>query len=52
MCARIAITFDRATKTVLWVEAPINQTEIACKNADNTVRKATIEASVYWRRSK
>jgi hypothetical protein len=50
LCARITITFDRATKTVIWVETPINQTEITCKNADNTVRKATIEASLYWRR--
>jgi hypothetical protein len=52
LCARTTITFDRGTKTVLWVETPINQTEIACKNADNTVRKATIETSLYLRRSK
>ena len=51
LCARITITFDRKTETVLWVEVPINQTEIACKNADNTTRKAIIEASPYWRRS-
>jgi hypothetical protein len=35
LCARITITFDRATETVLWVETPINQTEIVCKNADD-----------------
>jgi hypothetical protein len=52
LCTRITITFDRKSQTVLWVETPINQTEIACKNADDTVRKATIEASLYWRRSK
>jgi hypothetical protein len=52
LCAQITITFQRKSQTVLWVETPINQTEIACKNADNTVRKATIETSLYWQRSK
>jgi hypothetical protein len=52
LCAKITITIDRRTETLLWVETPINQTEIACKNADNTVRKATMEHSLYWRRPK
>ena len=52
LCSRITITLDRRTETVLWVETPINQTAIACKNADNTIRKATLEASLYWRKSK
>jgi hypothetical protein len=48
LCARITITYDRKSETVLWVETPINQTQIACKNSDNAVRKATIEASLFW----
>jgi hypothetical protein len=48
LCARITITLDRKTETVLWVETPINQTELACKNADNNIRKATLEDSLYW----
>jgi hypothetical protein len=52
LCARITITLDRRTQSVLWVETPINQTTIACKNADNNIRKATLEASLYWRKTK
>ena len=52
LCSKTTITIDRQTKTMLWVEAPINQTENACKDADTTVRKATIENSLYWQRSK
>jgi hypothetical protein len=50
LCARITITLDRKTKNVLWVETPINQSEPSCKNVDNNIRKATLEASPYWRR--
>ena len=50
LCSRITITLDRKTESVLWVERPINQTTLACKNADDSVRKATLEASLYWRR--
>jgi hypothetical protein len=50
LCSRITITLDRKTESVLWVETPINQTTVACKNADDSVRKATLEASLYWRR--
>jgi hypothetical protein len=50
LCSRITITLDRRTETVLWVETPINQTALACKNADNAVRKATLETSLYWRK--
>lgn len=49
LCSRITITLDRKTESVLWVETPINQTTLACKNADDSVRKATLEASLYWR---
>jgi hypothetical protein len=48
LCTRITITLDRRTKTFLWVETPIHQTQIYCKNADN---KATLETSLYWRQS-
>jgi hypothetical protein len=50
LCSRITVTFDRTTKTVLWVETPINQTEVFCKNSITTISKATIETSLYWRR--
>ena len=52
LCARITITLDRTSQTVLWVETPINQTTVACKSADNNIRKATLEPSLYWQRSK
>lgn len=51
LCARITITLDRRTEGVLWVETPINQAEIACKSAGTAVRKATLEASLYYRRN-
>jgi hypothetical protein len=49
LCSRITITLDRKSETVLWVETPINQTAIECRNADNHVRKATLEESLFWR---
>jgi hypothetical protein len=36
---------------VLWVEVPVNQTMIACKSADDHVRKATPETSFYWQQA-
>ena len=51
LCSRITITFNRILETVLWLETPINQTEIACKSAPSVARKATIESSLFWRRS-
>jgi hypothetical protein len=51
LCSRITITLDRRSETVLWVETPINQTTMACKNADNNIRKATLETSLFWRKS-
>jgi len=50
LCSRITITLDRRTQTVLWVETPINQTTLEWKNADNNIREATLEASLFWRR--
>jgi hypothetical protein len=51
-CSRTTITLDRKTESVLWVETPINQTDVACKNADDSVRKVTLENSLYWRRQR
>jgi hypothetical protein len=51
LCSRITITLDRKTESVLWVETPINQAALECKNADSNVRKATLETSLFWRRS-
>jgi hypothetical protein len=51
LCSRITITLDRKTESVLWVETPINQATLECKNADSNVRKATLETSLFWRRS-
>jgi hypothetical protein len=49
-CQRITITLDRRNEQVLWVETPINQTVLNCKNADNNIRKATLETPAFWRR--
>ena len=51
LCLRITITLDRRTKTVLWVETPINQSD-SCKNADANIRKATLETSLYWQQAR
>jgi len=52
LCAKITITIDRQIETLLWVETPINQTTIECKDADNAIRKATIEDWLFWQHSK
>jgi hypothetical protein len=51
-CFKLTITLDRKTKVALWVETPIDQTEIECRNVDQSIRKATIEDSPFWRRMK
>lgn len=51
LCSRITFTLDRRSQTVFWVETPINQTELNCKYADSNIRKATLEAPPFWRRS-
>jgi len=52
LCSKITITIGRKTQELLWVEMSINQATIQCKNANNAIRKATIETSLYWQRSK
>jgi len=51
LCQRITWTIDRSLKMVLYVEAPINQTAVACAGSDTNLRKATIEHSLFWRKS-
>jgi hypothetical protein len=51
LCSRTTITLDRKTESVLWVETPINQTMLSCKDADNNIRKATLETSLFWQQS-
>jgi hypothetical protein len=47
-CAKTTITIDRKSQQVLWVEEPINQTQLICAKADNKIRKYTIENSPGW----
>lgn len=49
-CYKTTITIERSTKQLLWVEEPINQTKPFCKNAENKIRKYTIEDSPGWKR--
>jgi len=50
LCERTTLTLDRPSKTVLWVETPINQTSMNCARNDGRIRKATLEKSLTWRR--
>jgi hypothetical protein len=45
------ITIERSTKQVPWVEEPVNQTLPLCKDAENKIRKYTIENSPGWNRA-
>jgi hypothetical protein len=47
-CVKTTITIERTTKEVLWVEEPVNQTKPICKQAENNIRKYTIENSPGW----
>ena len=49
-CFKTTITITRATKAVLWVEEPVNQTKPFCKDAENKIRKYSIEDSPGWKR--
>jgi hypothetical protein len=50
-CVRVTITLDRQAEAVFWVETPINQTAMNCKNTGGNVRRATLEPSLFWRKS-
>ncbi|HZR89970.1 MAG TPA: hypothetical protein VFB02_24460 [Bradyrhizobium sp.] len=42
-CYKTTITISRATEQLLWVDEPVNQTKPFCKNAENKIRKFSIE---------
>lgn len=48
LCRRTTITISRTMRKVLWVETPINQTEIACKNSNTSIRKAIMGSPPFW----
>jgi hypothetical protein len=50
-CFKTTITITRAAKAVLWVEEPVNQTKPFCKDAENMIRKYSIEDSPGWKRT-
>ncbi len=47
-CFKTTITIDRQSKQVLWVEEPVNQTQMMCAKSENKIRKYTIENSPGW----
>jgi hypothetical protein len=47
-CSKTTITFDRKSEQVLWVEEPVNQTQVMCAKSENKIRKYTIEDSPGW----
>lgn len=49
-CFKTTITIARASKVLLWVEEPVNQTKPFCKDAKNETRKFTIEDSPGWKK--
>jgi hypothetical protein len=51
-CYKTTITIERASKRLLWVEEPVNQTKPFCKDAENKIRKYTIEDSPGYKRTK
>jgi hypothetical protein len=50
LCVKTTITIARRSKTLLWVDVPINQTQSQCKRADSNVREYTIEDSPGWKK--
>jgi hypothetical protein len=47
-CTKTTITIDRKSQRVLWVEEPVNQTQVMCAKSENRIRKYTIENSPGW----
>lgn len=47
-CSKTTITIDRKSEQVLWVEEPVNQTQVMCAKSENKTRKFTIENSPGW----
>ncbi|MHC2435135.1 hypothetical protein [Bradyrhizobium sp. USDA 4451] len=50
-CFKTTITIARQSKQVLWVEEPVNQTQMMCAKSENKIRKYTIESSPGWART-
>lgn len=48
-CRKLTIRIVRRSEIALWVEEPINQTSVACKDADTRLLKWTIEDSPGWK---
>ena len=44
-CFKTTITIERRSQQVLWVEEPVNQTQVMCAKSDNKIKKYTIENS-------
>lgn len=49
-CAKTTVTISRNTKTILWVQEPINQARPECLRSDTKLYKWTIEDSLGWKR--
>jgi len=49
-CFKTTITIDRQSQQVLWVEEPVNQTQVMCAKSENKIRKYTIENSPGWKK--
>jgi hypothetical protein len=47
-CSKTTITIDRKSQQVLWVEEPVNQTQVMCAKSENKIRKYAIENSPGW----
>jgi hypothetical protein len=48
-CRKVTISLDRKGETALWVQEPINQANIFCKNVDTKVYKWTIDDPPFWK---
>jgi hypothetical protein len=52
-CFQTTISIDLNSEDVLWVEEPINQSQLSCKDvSDNKIRKWTIENPPFWKNVK
>jgi hypothetical protein len=47
-CLKTTITVDRATRSILWVDEPMNQTKPWCRLVDSAIRKYTIDNPPWW----
>lgn len=48
-CFQTTISIDLRSEQVLWVEEPVNQSQLSCKDiSDNKIHKWTIENPPFW----